>query len=98
MQPATRPAQSSKKNTPFFATRLRMAVRFRKPVRQLWLKSIKRLQPEDMVVLSNFNLERSQQRLPWIAVEVPLLPHPRGEMPRRILRLSVPREQQKLKQ
>ncbi|GFO16028.1 hypothetical protein PoB_004253300 [Plakobranchus ocellatus] len=40
------------------------------------------------------SLEGSQQRLPRMATEVPLLPHPRGEKPRRILRLSVPREQQ----
>ncbi|GFO40966.1 hypothetical protein PoB_006747100 [Plakobranchus ocellatus] len=32
-----------------------------------------------------------------MAAEVPLLPHPSGKKPRGILRLSVPREQQKLK-
>ncbi|GFO13695.1 hypothetical protein PoB_004020000 [Plakobranchus ocellatus] len=43
------------------------------------------------------SLERSQQRSPRMAAEVPLLPCPRGKKPRRILRLPVPREQQKPK-
>ncbi|GFO40717.1 hypothetical protein PoB_006722200 [Plakobranchus ocellatus] len=74
-----------------------MAIRFSKPVRQLWLKSIKRFRPEHMLVLSSLTLERSQQLLPRMVAEVSLLPRPKGDMPRRILQLSVPREQQKLK-
>ncbi|GFN87876.1 hypothetical protein PoB_001438200 [Plakobranchus ocellatus] len=50
MQRAARLAQSSWKNKPFFVTELRMAVRFSKPVKQLWLKSIKRFQPVLMLV------------------------------------------------
>ncbi|GFO29528.1 hypothetical protein PoB_005603300 [Plakobranchus ocellatus] len=45
---------------------------------------------------STLNFERSQQRSPRMAAEVPLLPGPRGKKPR-ILWLTVPREQQKLK-
>ncbi|GFO45335.1 hypothetical protein PoB_007184000 [Plakobranchus ocellatus] len=97
MQPAARPVQSSWKNKPFFVTKLRMAVRFSKPVRQLWLKSIKRFQPVLMLVPSRPSFERSQQRSPRMAAEVPLLPRPRGKKPRRILRLPVPRKQQKPK-
>ncbi|GFN82814.1 RNA-directed DNA polymerase from mobile element jockey [Plakobranchus ocellatus] len=94
---AARPVRSSWKNKPFFVTKLRMAVRFSKPVRQLWLKSIKRFQPVLMLVPSRPSFERSQQRFPRMAAEVPLLPRPRGKKPRRILRLPVPREQQKQK-
>ncbi|GFO32773.1 hypothetical protein PoB_005927800 [Plakobranchus ocellatus] len=72
-----------------------MAARFSKPVRQLWLKSIERYQREHLLVLSSLNFEQSQQHSPRMAAEVPLLPHPRGKKPRKILRLSVPREQQK---
>ncbi|GFO04507.1 RNA-directed DNA polymerase from mobile element jockey [Plakobranchus ocellatus] len=97
IQPAARPVQSSWKNKPFFASKLRMAVHFSKPVRQLLLNSIKRFQPELLLVPSNLSFERSQQRSPRMAAEVPLLPCPRGKKPRRILRLPVPREQQKPK-
>ncbi|GFO13705.1 hypothetical protein PoB_004021000 [Plakobranchus ocellatus] len=74
-----------------------MAVHFSKPVRQLLLKSIKRFQPELLLVPSNLSIERSQQRSPRMAAEVPLLPRPRGNKPRRIIQLPVSREQQKLK-
>ncbi|GFO13699.1 hypothetical protein PoB_004020400 [Plakobranchus ocellatus] len=97
IQPAARPVRSFWKNKPFFATKLRMAVHFSKPVRQLLLNSIKRFQPELLLVPSNLSFERSQQRSPRMAAEVPLLPRPRGKKPRRILRLPVPREQQKPK-
>ncbi|GFO31662.1 hypothetical protein PoB_005816700 [Plakobranchus ocellatus] len=97
MQPAARPVQSSLKNKPFFATKLRMAVHFSNPVRQLWLKSIKRFQREHLLVPSNLSFERSQQRSPRMAAEVPLLPRPRGKKPRGILQLPVPTEQQKPK-
>ncbi|GFO50021.1 RNA-directed DNA polymerase from mobile element jockey [Plakobranchus ocellatus] len=97
MQPAARPVGSSWKNKPFFATKLRRAVHFSKPIRQFFFKSIKRFQSEHLLVPSNLSFERSQQRSPRIAAEVPLLPRPRGKKPRRILRLPVPREEQKLK-
>ncbi|GFN96532.1 hypothetical protein PoB_002303800 [Plakobranchus ocellatus] len=74
-----------------------MAVRFSKPVRQLWLNSIKRFQHKLLLVPSSPSFEQSQQRSPRIAAEVPLLPRPRGKKPRRILWLAVPREQQKPK-
>ncbi|GFO14930.1 hypothetical protein PoB_004143500 [Plakobranchus ocellatus] len=57
MQPAARPVRSSWKNKPFFITKLRMAVHFSKPVRQLWLESIKRFQPLLMAVLSRPSFE-----------------------------------------
>ncbi|GFO49996.1 hypothetical protein PoB_007650100 [Plakobranchus ocellatus] len=76
MQPAGRPARSSWKNKPFFVTKLRIAVRFSKPVRQLWLKSITRF-----LVPSSLNFERSQQRFSRIVAEVPLLPRPMGKSP-----------------
>ncbi|GFO47651.1 nucleic-acid-binding protein from mobile element jockey [Plakobranchus ocellatus] len=44
---------------------------------KLWLKSIKRFQPEHMLMPTSQNLERSQQRLPRVVAEVPLLPRPR---------------------
>ncbi|GFO48535.1 hypothetical protein PoB_007504000 [Plakobranchus ocellatus] len=74
-----------------------MAVHFSKPVRQLLLNSIKRFQHELLLVPTNLSFDRSQQRSPRMAAEVPLLPRPRGKKPRRILRLPVPREQQKPK-
>ncbi|GFO22148.1 hypothetical protein PoB_004865300 [Plakobranchus ocellatus] len=77
MQPAARPVRSSWKNKPFFVTKLRMVVRFSKPVRQLLLNSIKRFQPELLLVPSNLSFEQSQQRSPRMAAEVPLLPRPR---------------------
>ncbi|GFO05411.1 RNA-directed DNA polymerase from mobile element jockey [Plakobranchus ocellatus] len=97
MQPAARPFQSSWKNKPFFVTKLRIAVRFSKPVRQLWSNSIKRFQREHLLVPSSVSFERSQERSPRMAAEVTLLPHPRGKKPRRIIRLPVPREQEKPK-
>ncbi|GFN91188.1 RNA-directed DNA polymerase from mobile element jockey [Plakobranchus ocellatus] len=48
-----------------------MAVRFSKPLRQLLLNSIKRFQPELLLVPSNLSFERSQQRSPRMAAEVP---------------------------
>ncbi|GFO17876.1 hypothetical protein PoB_004438100 [Plakobranchus ocellatus] len=74
-----------------------MAIRFSKSVRQLWLKSIKRFQPVLMLVSSKLSFEPSQHRPPRMAAEVALLPRSRGKKPRRILWLSVPREQQKLR-
>ncbi|GFO15147.1 hypothetical protein PoB_004165200 [Plakobranchus ocellatus] len=50
-----------------------------------------------MLVRSRLSFERSQQRSPRMAAEVAFLPRPRGKQPRRILRLSIPREQQKLR-
>ncbi|GFN98876.1 hypothetical protein PoB_002538200 [Plakobranchus ocellatus] len=97
MQPAAIPVRTSWKNKPFFATKLRMAVHFCKHVRQLLLKSIKRFQREHLLVPPSLSSERSQQRSPRMAAEVPLLPRPKGKNPRRILRLPVPREQQKSK-
>ncbi|GFO23031.1 hypothetical protein PoB_004953600 [Plakobranchus ocellatus] len=79
IQPAARPVRISWKNKPFFATKLRMAVHFSKPVRQLLLNSIKRFQPELLLVPSNLSFERSQQRSPRMAAEVPLLPRPKGK-------------------
>ncbi|GFO10695.1 RNA-directed DNA polymerase from mobile element jockey [Plakobranchus ocellatus] len=43
------------------------------------------------LVPSNLSFERSQQRSPRMAAEVPLLPRPGGKKPRRILRLPVPK-------
>ncbi|GFO48310.1 hypothetical protein PoB_007481500 [Plakobranchus ocellatus] len=97
MQPDARPVQSSWKNKPFFVTNLRTAKRFSKPVRQLWLKSIKRFQPLLVLVPLRLNFERSQQHSPRMAAEMPFLPRSRGEKPKRIIRLSVPRKQQKAK-
>ncbi|GFN89423.1 hypothetical protein PoB_001592900 [Plakobranchus ocellatus] len=77
MQPAARPVRSFWKNKPFFVTKLRMAVRFSKPVRQLWLNSIKRFQHENLLVPSSPSFEQSQQRPPRMAAEVSLLPCPR---------------------
>ncbi|GFO07266.1 RNA-directed DNA polymerase from mobile element jockey [Plakobranchus ocellatus] len=79
MQPAARPAQSSWKNKPFFVTKLRMAVPFSKPVRQLWLKSNKRFQREHLQVPSSLKFELSQQRSPRMATEVPLLHRQRAK-------------------
>ncbi|GFN91879.1 hypothetical protein PoB_001838500 [Plakobranchus ocellatus] len=53
--------------------------------------------PNIMLVPSYLKVERSQQRIPRMAAKVPFLTDPRGKKPRRILRLSDPREQQKLK-
>ncbi|GFO36942.1 RNA-directed DNA polymerase from mobile element jockey [Plakobranchus ocellatus] len=78
-------------------TKLRMVVRFSKPVKQLWLNSIKRFQREHLLVPSSLSFERSQQRSQRMAAEVLLLPRLRGKKPRRILRIPIPREQQKLK-
>ncbi|GFN82016.1 sodium-coupled monocarboxylate transporter 2 [Plakobranchus ocellatus] len=52
-------------------------------VRQLWLNSIKRFQHEHLLVPSRPSFERSQQRSPRMATEVPLLPRPRGKNPER---------------
>ncbi|GFO02030.1 hypothetical protein PoB_002853500 [Plakobranchus ocellatus] len=62
---------------------------------RLWLKSAKRFQPVLMFVPLRLNFKRSQQRSPRMAAEVPILLRSRGKKPRRILRLPVPREQQK---
>ncbi|GFN92607.1 hypothetical protein PoB_001911300 [Plakobranchus ocellatus] len=83
MQPAARPVRSSWKNKPFFVTKLRMAVRFSKPVRQLWLNSIKRFQHELLLVPSSPSFERSLQRSPRMAAELPLLPRPREKKAQR---------------
>ncbi|GFO24194.1 RNA-directed DNA polymerase from mobile element jockey [Plakobranchus ocellatus] len=50
-----------------------------------------------MLVPLRLNFEQSQQRSPRMAAKVPLLLRQRGKKSRRILRLPVPREQQKPK-
>ncbi|GFN90757.1 hypothetical protein PoB_001726300 [Plakobranchus ocellatus] len=64
MQPAAGPAQNSCNNKPFFITKLRMAVRFSKPVRQWWLKSIKRFQLEYNVSAVKTQLRTKPAALP----------------------------------